>query len=1049
MNGNITKDGIRKDLDWMERTGIGGFQNFDANLMTPLVTEQKLVFMTPEWKEAFKFTTDLAMEKGFEMAIAGSPGWSETGGPWVEPKDGMKKYVWSELTVEGGATFSGKLLQPTTATSNFQDTEAETGLSVGETETELPVYYNDAAVVAYKLPANEVDLVDLKPRVTSSGGRFSLDKLTDGNLHERDMLPPASRVGGKTWIQYEFSSAQSFTAYSIVGSSLDQLSAFRGGPSNRYLEVSNDGRDFTKVAELPGNTVPQTTGSFSLTSAKYWRFVYETLQPSGGLAALMGGPVDPTLQGVGVAEFQLYNTSRINQFEDKAGFSPWIEEPNVNYPEADDAITSESVIDLTSNMSEDGSLTWEVPEGRWKIIRLGYSLTGRQNHPASPEATGLEVDKLDENAVRDYINYYLDLYKDATGGQMGEKGLSHIILDSYEAGPMTWTHDMAEEFEARRGYSLIKWIPVLTGRVVGSIEQSEHFLWDFRKTIGEMISENHYDVIGEELAKRGMKRYTESHENNRIYLADGMDVKKNADVPMSAMWTPGGIGGNTEQPRSQGDIRESASVANIYGKPYVAAESMTSIMNAFTWHPEKLKRTADMELASGLNRYVIHTSVHQPLDDKMPGFSLGPFGQYFTRQETWAEQARAWISYLARGSYMLQQGKNVADVLYLYGENDNITRLTMEGLPSIPKGYEFDFVNSSILSDAISASDGKLVSKGGTSYEILMLDPGTKRMTFSTLQRLKELADAGVKIKGVKPIGSPSLSDDAAAFSTLADQTWGMSNVGENVSLGVLPDVQISGTDNEILFRHRAAGDSHIYWLNNRNVEPTEARISFRVDGKKPQLWNPINGEVKDVGYSISGGRTTLDLSFESWGAFFVVFTDDANQNSVTLPTPSYETMITVQGPWNVEFQKERGAPASANFETLTSWSENDNDGIKHFSGVATYKNNFSITGLEGDAKYWVDLGEVKNVAEVIINGRNIGIAWKAPFKLEASEALKEGENSIEIKVANTWVNRLIGDAKKPENEKITFTTMPFYTGTEPLLPAGLLSEVKVIKESN
>ncbi|MES2798148.1 MAG: glycosyl hydrolase, partial [Bacteroidota bacterium] len=351
----------------------------------------------------------------------------------------------------------------------------------------------------------------------------------------------------------------------------------------------------------------------------------------------------------------------------------------------------------------------------WSVMRFGYSLTGRQNHPASPEATGLEVDKLDKEAVRKYINTYLDMYKDATGGLMGAKGLQYMVLDSYEAGHMTWTKNFPQDFQQKRGYNITPWMPVLAGRVVKSVEASEKFLWDFRKTIGEMIAENHYDVIGEELHKRGMKRYTESHEDRRIYLADGMDVKRNADIPMSAMWTPGSLaGGANEEVRSEGDIRESASVANIYGKPIVAAESMTSIGKPFQEHPEKLKRTADLEFASGLNRFVIHTSVHQPLTDKKPGFSLGPFGQYFTRQETWAEVGgKAWMDYLGRSSYMLQQGKNVADILYYYGENTNITWITREKLPSIPAGYEFDFVNSSALINAIEFKNGKLTAKSG------------------------------------------------------------------------------------------------------------------------------------------------------------------------------------------------------------------------------------------------------------------------------------------------------------------------------------------------
>lgn len=1049
MNGNVTKKGIRKDLEWMHRTGIGGFQNFDANLFTPVVVEKKLVFMDPDWKDAFKFTTDLADSLNLEMAIAGSPGWSVTGGPWVAPQDGMKKYVWSELVVEGGKTFEGKLPTPPRDTGAFQNVGPEAGISMQNEQRTLPEFYNDASVVAFKLQEKPTLLGSLTPKVTSSAGKFNLTSLTDGDLHQSIFLPP-SEVGENMWIQYEFASPQSFAAYSVTGAYHNALEQFNGSPNNRTLLVSEDGKNFRKIADIPGTLVPQTTGDFPTTTAKYWRFAIETLPPSpAGIAAMFGAPTPSEPDGIHVAEFNLFVTPKIDLFEQKAGFAAWREKPLLTSDNPIIGVSSENVINLTDKMDANGALNWEVPEGTWKIIRLGYSLTGRENHPASPEATGLEVDKLDADAVRNYINSYLDMYKDAAG-LMGAEGLGYMILDSYEAGHMNWTHNMPTEFATRRGYDITPWIPVLAGYIVGDSNESEKFLWDFRKTIGEMIVENHYDVIGEELHKRGMKRYTESHEGGRIYLADGMDVKRNADIPMSAMWTPGSlVGGSDEEVRSEADIREAASVAHIYGKPFVAAESMTSIQNAFSWHPEKLKRTADLELASGLNRFVIHTSVHQPLDDKMPGFSLGPFGQYFGRQETWSGAgAKAWIDYLSRSSYLLQQGQNVADILYLYGENDNVTLISTERLPDIPKGHEFDFTSATILKEAISAHGGKLKSKSGATYELLQLDKGTQRMTLSTLQKIKELADAGVKIRGAKPIETPSLTDDAAAFKTLADEIWAKPNVGENIALEVPKDVEITETGHKILFRHRASGNSHIYWLNNRSIEPTGAKIAFRVTGKQPKKWNPQTGEVSEVSYSIKDGKTWVDLNFVSWDAFFVLFIDDAASNSLTLPEQKMAPMLTVSGPWKVEFQANRGAPTSAVFERLQSLTENKEEGIKHFSGTVSYNNTFAIDNLDEGATYHLDLGEVKNVAEIIINGEVMGTVWKTPFVLDITKALKSGENSLKINVTNLWVNRLIGDAQKKPEDRITFTTMPFYRGNEELLPSGLLGPVKLYSQS-
>ena len=1042
MNGNITKDGIQKDLDWMSRVGIGGFQNFDANLMTPVIVPKKLVFMQPDWKDAFKFTTELADKKGLEMAIAGSPGWSVTGGPWVEPKDAMKKYVFTEALVEGGKKQTIQLPKLPDVIGKYSDVETHGGGIMGGYVGEKPHFAADALVIAYKLPSNEKHILDLQPKMSKSGGDFDTKLMLDHNANQTYLLPPME-VGQDMWVQYEFETPQTFKAFGLGMGEAGELAEFNGGPTNRSLKVSDDGVNFRTVAKVSNTTLPFITTQIPATTAKYWRICFETLKGElNPIMAMMGMKDVPKPSGTNISEFVLFNTSRVNQAEDKAGFSAWKEEYQTGVStENIEAIPTTDVIDLTGKMQPDGTLEWDVPEGNWMVVRLGYSLTGRQNHPASPEATGLEVDKLDKEAVRKYINTYLDMYKDATGGLMGAKGLQYMVLDSYEAGHMNWTKTMPEEFQKRRGYAITSWIPALTGRVVKSLEETEKFLWDFRKTIGEMISENHYDVIGEELHKRGMKRYTESHENGRIFLADGMDVKRNADIPMSAMWTPGSLaGGDSEEARSEGDIREAASVANIYGQNIVAAESMTSIQNAFSWHPEKLKRTADMELASGLNRFVIHTSVHQPLD-KGPGFSLGPFGQYFTRLETWAEAGgKAWMGYLGRSSYMLQQGKNVADILYYYGENTNVTLVCKDKLPTIPAGFEFDFVNSLALLNVIQAKDGKLVANSGNSYKILMLDESAKFMTLPVLKKIKTLVDAGIKVLGTKPEKSPSLSDNDAEFQKLAHEIWEKIEMLPTTS--VQPDVIIANTTNKILFRHRQTAEQEIYWLDNRSADETSAEVSFRISGKIPELWNAQTGKAEKVSYKIEGGRTIIPLKFESWDTFFVVFKDKTTANSFTKASKVETILSQISTPWKVSFNDK-----NVTLDKLTSWSESTDNDVKYFSGTATYDNTFKVVSLDKSASYLVDLGDVKNIAEVIINGKNVGTAWKKPFRLDIHDALKTGKNTIEIKVTNLWVNRLIGDAQPDVKTKTTFTTMPFYQANAQLLTSGMIGTVKILTQ--
>ncbi len=1057
MNGNITKDGIQKDLEWMQRVGIGGFQNFDASLFTPQVVDKRLIYMTPEWKDAFKFTTELADKLGLEMAIAGSPGWSESGGPWVPAKDGMKKYVWTETRIKGGQAFSGKLPQPSGVTGAFQNVPFRDPLGVGQGANPTHNFYEDSVVIAYRVPASDISLRELNPKITASGGQFEINALTDGDLAKTSLLPPTA-IGQNAWIQFAFEQPQTFKALTIVVG--EPAGQFDAAESNRILEASDDGVTFRQILQIPLSQVPQNTVAFAPVTAKFFRVAFKTLPPQPNMiAAMMGlplGKMEP--KGTNVAEIVLHTAYRVNRLEEKAGFTPSAEIAKFITPDTTDAIPTNDVVDLTSKMKSDGTLEWTAPAGNWIVLRMGYSLLGIENHPASPEATGLEVDKLDAQAVKDYFENYLDQYKNATGGLMGKKGVQYVVTDSYEAGGANWTKNLFAEFVRRRGYDMKPWLPVLTGQIVKSTEASEQFLWDFRKTLADLMAENHYDQLGDLLHKRGMGRYSESHENGRAMIADGMEVKRKADVPMSAIWTPGPIN-QGDQTGHRADILESASVAHIYGQNLVAAESLTALGvggSAWSYAPGNLKPTADLELASGLNRFVIHTSVHQPSDQKIPGLGLGPFGQWFTRHETWGEQAKAWTDYLSRSSYLLQQGKFVADVLYYYGEDNNITALFGKKLPNIPAGYSFDFVNADALINVLSVKDGKIVTPSGMSYQVLALDENAKNMSLPVLRKIRDLVKAGAAITGIQPEKNASLSDNQAEFKAMVAEVWGSNN--KNVFLNqpleqVLTAKNIKAdftyskpqNDTEILHVHRTLPDREIYWLNNRKDRVEAIETSFRVTGKMPEIWHPENGKIEKVSFQIKDGRTIVPLRLEPHDAVFVVFKGKATVASYTQPQAIEKQLAAITNPWKVTFQARRGAPANATFNALQSWTENADAGIKYFSGTARYQNTFSLPKIAKGAKIELDLGAVKNLAEVIVNGKNMGTLWKTPFRIDVSAAVKAGENSLEIKVINLWVNRLIGDQQPNVTNKITYTTMPFYQANSPLRQSGLLGPVNVL----
>jgi hypothetical protein len=1055
MNGNITKTGIQKDLEWMKRVGIGGFQNFDASLLTPQVVEKRLVFMTPEWKDAFRFTTELADKLGLEMAIAASPGWSESGGPWVPAKDGMKKYVWTETRVRGGQSFAGKLPQPSDVAGAFQNVPFFEALKILP-ETKLPNYYVDAAVVAFRQPESDIPFRDLHPKITASGGQFNINDLTDGDLAKTSPLPPTA-VGENAWIQFAFDQPQTFKALTFAGG---EPAGLFSGAGDRNLEASDDGVNFRQVAQIPATSMPQNTISFAPVTAKFFRITVKTLQPQANpvlaMAGLPQGDLKP--KPTGIAEIVLHTVTRVHRLEEKAGFIPTTELAQFSTPDTTDAIPTADVVDLTARMKPDGTLEWTPPAGNWVVVRMGYSLTGRRNHPASPEGTGLEVDKLDAEAVKDYFDNYLDQYKDATGGLMGKRGLQYVITDSYEAGHSTWTKNMLAEFARRRGYDMKPWLPVLIGRIVKSTEASEQFLWDFRKTQADLMVENHYDQLTDLLKQRGMGRYTESHEASRAFIGDGMDVKRKADIPMSAMWTPSVLSdGNLTG--YQADIRESASVAHIYGQNLVAAESLTAIGNSFGYSPEKLKPTADLELASGLNRFVIHTSVHQPLDDKKPGLGLGPFGQWFTRHETWAEQAKAWTDYLARSSYLLQQGKFVGDIAYFYGEDDNIASLFGKKLPAIPEGYNYDFVNADALINLLSVKNGKLVTPSGMSYELLVLDENARKMSLPVLRKIRDLVKAGATVAGVRPEKSPSLQDDHAEFAAIVKEVWGANkpNVSAGQSLAqvlqaekIAPDFTYSKpqADTQILYVHRRLGEGEIYWVNNRKDRVEEIEATFRVEGKEAELWHPETGRIEPASYLIANGRTTVSLRLNANEAVFVVFRKAATSQSRALPRQVETRIATLDGMWEVSFQPDRGAPAKVTFDKLASWSESADTGVKYFSGTGTYAKtvNAPADWFRAGTRLWLDLGDVKNLAEVAVNGKSLGVVWKTPFRVDVTDALKPGANTVEVRVTNLWVNRLIGDQQSGVTRKYTYTTMPFYKAESPLLPSGLLGPVRLVR---
>lgn len=1064
MNGNVTEDGIDKDLDWMARMGIGGVQNFDANLMTPQIVPQRLTFMTDGWKAAFRHAVKTADAKGLEFAIAASPGWSETGGPWVQPQDGMKKLVWAQVDLRGGQRLQGALPAPPATIGAFQSSvlhNSQDGI-VEHTKPIAPLY-RDARVLAY--PVRAVALP--RPSVVQGDGKpVVLDAVLDDDLESVVAVPSGTDTQpGALTLDYG-------TPVTVRAATLFVPNAkppFREPIYRPVLEAEQAGQ-WRRVGDFALDEASTTIGFEAVTARRFRLVLAPNHSPAAaGLEDGVPGAIKidifaqekkPTLA---IGDFRLHGEPKLDRFEAKAGNTILPDYSALKPVDNGEAVDPANVIDLTDRLRADGTLDWTAPKGRdWRIVRMGWSLTGKTNHPATPEATGLEVDKYDAAAVRRYLETYLGMYRDVVGPEwMGAKGIRALLTDSIEVGAANWTPRMVEEFRARRGYDPVPFLPALTGTVIGSAARSDAFLHDFRQTLADLMADAHYGTIAKVAHEHGLIVYGEALENGRPVLGDDLSMRAHADVPMAALWTFGR--GGSAQPTLIGDMKGAASVAHVYGQNIVSAESMTAAFAPWAFAPSDLKRIIDLEFASGVNRPIIHTSVHQPVDDKVPGLSLLIFGQYFNRHESWAEMAKPWVEYMSRTGYLLQQGRDSADIAYFYGEDQPVTALFKQGIPAdLPTRYGYDLVNADILANQLTVDNGVLAARGGARYRALYLGASSKVMTLATLRRIAALVEAGATVIGKAPERAPGLQDDAAAFATLVGRLWGQAPVGKGrvisgtdveaalAGIGLGPDFRITqgGDQADYRFVHRTLADGELYFVNNRTAKSGRIEARFRVTGKQPELWRAINGSRTPVSYRIEGGETVIPLDMGAEDAFFVVFRKPASSAAATVPAKTEQRIATLDQPWTVRFQPGRGAPERADMPSLTPLETSADTGIKYFSGVATYSSRFTMpkgTGATPGTPLWIDLGKVGDVAEVRVNGQAAGIVWFTPYRVDISKLVKPGENSIEVKVANLWVNRLIGD-QQPGATKVTFTAAPTYRPDAPLRPSGLIGPVTLVR---
>ncbi len=1276
MNGHVTKEGITLDLEAMKKVGIGGFQNFFVGSGIP---KGPVEYLSEEWLNLMKHTIAEADRLGLEFQMHNCPGWSSTGGPWITPELSMQQVVWSETFVEGGKEVKTALPQPFKRLNYYRDTFV---LAFPSLEGEKSAWYKTLT------------------QITSNNNKVDLNALIQGQGSGIEIQPANENQPGTLLL--EFSTPFEAQSLLLYGTAVTEPSG--GGILSIApvtLEASDDGATFRKLFDITqiGGETPGS-GSFPTIKAKYFRLLFP--KPSR------------------VYQVSLSGSARIADWTTKANYAG--PPPGMIMTEA--SITGEisagsiidpaSVLNISQYMDANGILTWKAPAGNWTILRIGHTTTARINKAAPTTGEGLECDKFSKEAYDFHFHKMFDNLLPFLK-PLGAKGKVGVLIDSYEVGMQNWTKTFPEDFRKSRGYDIVKYLPAMTGRVVGSVDATERFLWDLRRVQSDLMANNYYGRCTELCKQHGFTSYTEPYNGGPL---EQMQMGSRMDVNMGEFWV--------RTLHFRHSLKLASSIQHVYGKKVVGAESFTghALFSKWQEYPYALKATGDYMYTKGLNRIIFHRYAHQPHPSALPGMTMGPWGMHFERTNTWWNPGRAWLTYLARCQYLLQQGLFVADLLYYTSEDAPGEDISLRAAPTPapPRGYDYDNINTEALLNRTRVENNHIVLPDGMSYKILVL-PQRNTMSMEVLRKLHQLVNSGMYLIGAKPEKVAGLSgypNSDAEMRRLSEELWGTIDGKTNTERGfgkgkvfvasslqtvldklnIQPDFVFTSrsSDPAINYIHRRIDNAEVYFVSNLKRRSEDLVCSFRVEDKRPEFWNADTGEIIPVDiYEPLNGRTQVPVRLDPAGSVFVVFrsknttkrmTSITKDNTSIISTKAFpsqkagrypnitnsftmsawvkpecdialpgdvvnaqmlqrfgpksfvfysvagdtlygeghaiaglvagrngiaayerttntmnavlvvntplsgwthlvlvyregvplvyingklvgegkpsthkvhpaieeeyfdesapyfegdksqpqlfpealaperiqvlaatavkmeelpavqladkskrgllvwqngsyslkdnsgkNTAIKVEGigkpidlstSWQVTFPPDLGAPEKIMLPQLMSLHKHTQEGVKYFSGTASYSKQFT---LPADAKslgkrLFLDLGQVEVMAEVVVNGKNLGILWKPPFRIDVTDAIITGNNRLEIQVTNLWPNRLIGDEQqpaeyeydsiafnqrggiheipdwyvqgkpKPKSGRVTFTTWKHYTKESPLLESGLVGPV-------
>jgi len=1072
-NETMDQPGITADLEALASAGVGGLVVFSEHREGMKTGDVKM--FSKEYDAGMRHLLKEAERLGLVVSLQNCAGSSTAGGPWNEVEHSMKQFVWNETWVTGGGPRTLKLQQPFT---------------VGG-------FYRDIAVMAYPVSSRSRSAV--LPKLSAPQAEGAIGEMMDGDILTSTLFRGDSKKERRE-IRMEYAEPVTVGRLYVYGNLFKYTN-----PLNYDLEASEDGKIWRKIATATQEGNNGVAVDFPAVRGKFFRLLASTQAGNFWIAEL-----DLLPPGGGPRSYPQFNDWAAATGREKGTFGDFLPLLLADDKPLDPA----RAVDLTARMQADGTLTWDVPDGEWVVLRMGYTSSGKKNHPATAEGEGYEVDKLDPKLVRRHAEESL---RHMTGGDLDSPALKMLSVDSWEAAGQTWTENLPAEFERRNGYSLRPFLPALGARLVGDADATRRFLEDFRRTLQALVAESFYGGMQEAARSNGLAFLAESSATF-IPIHRPLDYFQYVDIPMGEAWS---LGDFTSDGNISGGLRDAVSAGHLLGSPMTAVEVFTSNKGNWNMSPRFLKSFGDKILAAGANQLTLHCYIHQPSGAPAPGWTMNHYGTTFNRHVTWWEQAEPWFKSIARSQILLRQGRSVADFCRLLGDDETIVKYDDKTtFWDAPRGYANDWMGRENLLQYLTVDQGEVVAASGAARYRLLVLPERDEMTLEAVRKLHELVEAGGVILGNRPSDREGRRGGEAAdkeFARYVEELWGaepckdrivgkgrvLSGMTVEAALAVLnvkPDLiwTASIADPKVYWHHRHEDQRDIYFLANGSDDALRAAFSFRMTDRVPEIWNPETGAIqRPAVFRNVAGRVELPMELAPFESLFVVFGrdrfephfesveldgqplwppnapplpglpgvwmqsdgsfvmeaaqpgeygfEDSQKKTVACRVASIPPPLALKGPWQVSFEGA-AKPAPQVFEHLIPWNTHPDPAVRFFSGTGEYHAEFTVApeDLGGDVIAWLDLGDVRELAEVTLNGEALGIAWMPPFRLDVTHKLRPGKNEIVVRAVNTWANRLIGDAALPETERSTWTSFTHNKKKNKLPDSGLLGPVRI-----